>query len=293
MDHFSKLPLDCISEIISLTSPPDAAAFCLISKRFKSASESNALWKKFLPPDIDDLISKSPSTTIPWKKKKDLYLSLSHSPILLDRCNLSFFLERSTGKKCFMVQAAALKFIGSDSYHLPVTQYILREKTRFVKLVVLGTMYGTFDIVGKIDSQMISEETHYSSYLVFKVTSQHCPETSTLSQVRGVCRYADKESVTVAINRASRCLFHRDDNSLFYGVCFPKVRVPTARGDGWFEVEIGTFFSGGGNHGDVESHVFDISLSPGETLMVEGIEFRPENIFGGMSGLGMLFSEEK
>ncbi|VFR00820.1 unnamed protein product [Cuscuta campestris] len=91
MDHFSKLPLDCMSEIISLTSPPDAAAFCLISKRFKSALESNAVWKKFLPPDIDDVLSESPSTTIPWKKKKkkkDLYLSLSHSPILLDRCNL-------------------------------------------------------------------------------------------------------------------------------------------------------------------------------------------------------------
>ncbi|RAL38728.1 hypothetical protein DM860_002706 [Cuscuta australis] len=79
MDHFYKLPLDCISGIISLTSPPDAAAFCVISRHFKSASDSDAVWKKFLPPDIDDLISESSSTppsVLPTKKKDLLSLPL-------------------------------------------------------------------------------------------------------------------------------------------------------------------------------------------------------------------------
>lgn len=83
MDHFAKLPGDCISEIISFTSPVDASVFSVISKRFKSESESDTVWNKFLPSDIQDVISRS-SSPLEFPTKRDLYLSLSNSRILLD-----------------------------------------------------------------------------------------------------------------------------------------------------------------------------------------------------------------
>lgn len=83
MEQFSKLPEDSISQIISFTSPVDASVFCVISKRFKKASESDAVWNKFLPSDIEDIVSRS-STPLVFRTKRDLYLTLSNSPILID-----------------------------------------------------------------------------------------------------------------------------------------------------------------------------------------------------------------
>ncbi|GAA0161210.1 hypothetical protein LIER_17575 [Lithospermum erythrorhizon] len=52
------LPEDCISEIISWTSPLDAAKLCVTSKAFKAAADSDTVWKTFLPSDYQDIISR-------------------------------------------------------------------------------------------------------------------------------------------------------------------------------------------------------------------------------------------
>ncbi|KAG9147314.1 hypothetical protein Leryth_020560 [Lithospermum erythrorhizon] len=52
------LPADCISEIISWTSPLDAAKLCVTSKAFKAAADSDTVWKTFLPSDYQDIISR-------------------------------------------------------------------------------------------------------------------------------------------------------------------------------------------------------------------------------------------
>ncbi|CAK9142188.1 unnamed protein product [Ilex paraguariensis] len=55
---FSLLPEDCISAIISLTSPRDACRASAISSAFKLAANSDTVWEKFLPYDYPEIISR-------------------------------------------------------------------------------------------------------------------------------------------------------------------------------------------------------------------------------------------
>lgn len=86
MDPFARLPEECISTILSLTSPMDATRFSIVSHRFKSASDSDNVWERFLPPDYQQIISTSASP-VSYATKKDLYFTLYHSSILLHEGN--------------------------------------------------------------------------------------------------------------------------------------------------------------------------------------------------------------
>ncbi|KAK5832359.1 hypothetical protein PVK06_016161 [Gossypium arboreum] len=76
----SALPLDCITLIISFTSPRDACRLSLVSTAFNSATESDAVWESFLPSQYQALIPSSLS----FSSKKQLYLSLCENPLLIE-----------------------------------------------------------------------------------------------------------------------------------------------------------------------------------------------------------------
>ncbi|KAH7833947.1 hypothetical protein Vadar_011307 [Vaccinium darrowii] len=83
MDNFSKLPEECISQILSMTSPRDACRLSAISSLFNAAADSNSLWESFLPSDYREIVSRSVSPVV-FSTKKQLYFSLCESPPLLD-----------------------------------------------------------------------------------------------------------------------------------------------------------------------------------------------------------------
>ncbi|CAH9080223.1 unnamed protein product [Cuscuta europaea] len=273
MDDFTMLPEGCISEIVSFTSPADASALSVISKRFKSATESDTVWKKFLPSDIDEIVSKSSAPFDLPPTKKELYMFLSHSHIFLDGGKLGLFLDKRTGKKCFRVAASELVFT-----HRNVTNRMYTEPellcSRHSDVAVIKSHDREYDIYGRMSSEKLSEETRYSSYLVFKLSAPSAEHVYITLSFWGVCRFVDNEDKDVAEMR-----------SRFYNFGFPVVRD-----DGWLEVEIGTFFNAGGNRGDVESCLFNVVTGYGRFLTVRGLEIRPEIIFGGMSDWG--FSKE-
>ncbi|CAI9778243.1 unnamed protein product [Fraxinus pennsylvanica] len=80
---FCALSEGCISYIISFTSSKAACIASAVSLAFKSAAESNTVWKRFLPPDYQDIIAKSVSPVI-YCSKKELYFHLCDSPLLRD-----------------------------------------------------------------------------------------------------------------------------------------------------------------------------------------------------------------
>ncbi len=89
MDITKIFPLECISHIISFTSPRDACRSSLVSPTFNSASNSNTVWERFLPPDYQDIISqKVLSSSLNSLTKKDLYFHLCDHPILIDNSNM-------------------------------------------------------------------------------------------------------------------------------------------------------------------------------------------------------------
>ncbi|KAK9919295.1 hypothetical protein M0R45_027900 [Rubus argutus] len=86
-----ELPEGCIANVLSLTTPRDACRLSAISRDFKSYPAPNQ------------------SAAIDAKSKKELYISLSDNPILIDGGKMSFSLDKWSGKKCYMIAAKHLR----------------------------------------------------------------------------------------------------------------------------------------------------------------------------------------
>ncbi|TKY52265.1 F-box protein PP2-B1 [Spatholobus suberectus] len=54
-----RLPEECVSKILSCTSPPDACRFSMVSSTLRSAADSDLLWRSFLPSDYCDIVSRA------------------------------------------------------------------------------------------------------------------------------------------------------------------------------------------------------------------------------------------
>ena len=78
---FDTLPVDCISSIISFTSPRDACNAASVSKTLESAAKSDSLWEKFLPLEYTSLIPQYPRV---FSSKKELYFALCDDPLLIE-----------------------------------------------------------------------------------------------------------------------------------------------------------------------------------------------------------------
>ncbi|CAA7043799.1 unnamed protein product [Microthlaspi erraticum] len=108
---FDSLPEECISNIISFTSPRDACVVASVSRAFKSAAKSDIAWEKFLPPEYASLVPRSPD----FSSKKDLYFSLCDDPVLIDDGKKRFWLEKANGKRCIMLSAVSLSITWGDN----------------------------------------------------------------------------------------------------------------------------------------------------------------------------------
>ncbi|XP_065857084.1 F-box protein At2g02240-like [Euphorbia lathyris] len=165
-----QLPEDCIATVFSFTSPKNTGQCSIVSSGFKSVSESDAVWRRFLPSDYQTLISQSsnPSLLSSCASAKDLYLSLSDNPIIIDNGKKSFRLDKLSGKKSFMLSARDLMIIWGDTPRYWRWSNS-RNNSRFAEVAELIAVCW-LEIRGKIKATMLSPETHYTAYLVYKTT---------------------------------------------------------------------------------------------------------------------------
>ncbi|WMV25997.1 hypothetical protein MTR67_019382 [Solanum verrucosum] len=112
MNYFEELPEGCIFEIISKTTPTDVVRSTILSIEFKLVAKSDEIRGIFLTSNYQRNIDRSKFP--PICNTKELFLSLCDSPILLDNDRLSFFLDKHSGKKCFMITARKLNIFASD-----------------------------------------------------------------------------------------------------------------------------------------------------------------------------------
>lgn len=80
--NFELLPQDCISHILSCTSPRDACRSELVSTTVRHAGDSDSVWEKFLPSDYQEILSRLVSPLV-FASKKELYSKLCR-PLLID-----------------------------------------------------------------------------------------------------------------------------------------------------------------------------------------------------------------
>ncbi|KAK2631327.1 hypothetical protein EUGRSUZ_L03074 [Eucalyptus grandis] len=124
------------------------------------------------------------------------------------------------------------------------------------------------EIRGMISSGMLSPETHYAAYLVFKITpASHGFE---FQPVEVEARFAGDEAGKVSTQHAG--------GSLMLAPAEGSGNYPKERRDGWSEIELGEFLTKEGQDGEVEMSVMETKGGNWKAeLVVEGIEIRPKD----------------
>ncbi|KAI3439371.1 uncharacterized protein J3R85_004786 [Psidium guajava] len=158
------------SPTYSLTTPRDAARSSAVSRTFRSASDSNAVWHKFLPPDLDLIVSTSlpqpqPPVGPSLTSKKDVFLRLCSAPLLIDDGHKSFALDKWSGKKCYMIGTRDLSIVWRD-----IPCYWRRSSphvSRFPEVVELLRVCW-LEVHAKMEMRLLSANTYYAAYLIFK-----------------------------------------------------------------------------------------------------------------------------
>ncbi|MBA0801160.1 hypothetical protein Gohar_011540 [Gossypium harknessii] len=169
MDITRILPEECLCLIISLTSPVDACGSAMVSHALRSVADCDAVWEKFLPSDYKSIISGSSSSSLLSPGKRRIYIFISVSiPFSL---KMSFQLKKESGKKCYMLGARALSIIWGDT---PSTWKSLPE-SRFSEVVELKLVWW-LEVKGMIDITILSYNTNYAAYLVFKLRNKRTIE---------------------------------------------------------------------------------------------------------------------
>lgn len=297
MENFnglSMLPEDCTAKILAFTSPLDVCRISLVSKSLHSAAESDSIWEKFLPSDFQSIIAASPSPIPEFHSKKDLFVYLCHSPLLIDAGRKSFSLDKRTGKKCYFLGARDLQITWSDTPQY--WKWTSLPESRFPEVAELIHVWW-LDIRGKIRAGMLSPRTSYTAYLVYKLEDEYgfIYRPSEVSVGISGVEVDTRLAFLVPEGRPQRRdRFEEaeigesdDDYEVFTppsdvdmedasSVMQSDIQRPKLRDDGWFQIELGEFFT------ENEDDCIDMSMkevkdsvSHKEGLIVEGIEIRP------------------
>ena len=119
------------------------------------------------------------------------------------------------------------------------------------------------EINGKVETNILSRETTYGAYFVYKLGERHVGFNQKTVQLRVNCEGQGNENAR--------------------NVCLDPSRnvppLPRDRGDGWMEVEMGEFFNEQGEDGSVLCGLKEVdNYNRKSGLIVEGIELRPKGV---------------
>ncbi|KAL3648793.1 hypothetical protein CASFOL_005196 [Castilleja foliolosa] len=281
---FNLLPEDCIAKIISFTSPRDACAAAAVSPVFKSASEYDVVWERFLPPDYEEIVSGS-DLPVAFSTKKELYFLMCDTDLLLGGGKMSFRLDRSTGKKCYLFISSRELEIASmdDPAHW---EWISLPESRFGEAIELKSVWW-LEIRGTLRSQMLSPNTNYAAFLVFKLTKEYYGlKHSSKASVRVVKdsttknTEVDDENITTVYIDPERCVQLEPMRPHMPPVRIILRRGLSSRADGWLEIKLGEFVVEEGDEGDVVIQLCETEhLNRKKGLIVEGIEVRQKRSY--------------
>ena len=175
-----------------------------------------------------------------------------------------FWLEKRSGKKCFMLSARDLAIIwGSTPRYW---RWFSVPESRFSEIAYLNDVCW-LEIKGVINACMLSPRTNYAAYLVFNLKTNSYGFEDVV--VKSSIKIGDE--TTARRSYLKRRMRHRRE----LHSAEERIPYPTQRKDGWLEIELGEFLSKGGE--DIEVEITQLGSHWKRGLMVEGIEIRPKD----------------
>ncbi|XP_020259705.1 F-box protein PP2-B13-like, partial [Asparagus officinalis] len=233
------------------------------------------------PSDHREILS-SAVDPVRFSTKKELYRRLCDS-ILIDGGNISFGLDKGSGKKRIVTSVRGLSIVWGDAPRY--WKWKEAENSRFAEVAEL-TSVCWLEIKATINTDILSPRTTYRAYLIFNTVRGSygltfpTQETSIKigSQViskHNVCLQPDVS------DPPKPCLTLLGRSAVFRVPPRPAdsdgpVQSPVTRGDGWMELEMGRFFIEEGKGCEVEISLTEIKGGHWKRgLVVQGIELRP------------------
>ncbi|XP_059310074.1 putative F-box protein PP2-B12 [Lycium ferocissimum] len=302
------LPEACLDEILALTRPRDVCRLSLVSPSLRSAANSDSVWAKFLPSDYRTIIAGSPTPIPYFRSLRDLYVYLSHHPLLIDEGRKSFSLEKTSGKKCYFLGARDLNIAWADTpgywewTSLPESRFTIFQWRRYpfleIYIVTQLKFVWWLQIWGTIRTGLLSPLTFYRAYFVYKFKDGYGfdyrpSEVSVrISGAESKKRFAflhpdgEQEDWTLPSDAeyegpgGTPPLIQgtrdpRNSTGILASIMQDDKQLPKLRDDGWFELELGEFFT------ENEDDCIEMKMQepqrgfPKRGLIVEGIEIRP------------------
>ncbi|CAI9295519.1 unnamed protein product [Lactuca saligna] len=291
-DFFGSLPEGFVAKALSLTSPRDACRLSLVSSLFRSAAEWDAVWETFLPFDYQKIVSEAEDggCSLSFSSKKQLYLRLCDHPLIIDGGNKSFSLDKKTGKKCYMLAARDLSIVWGDTPRY--WRWISLPESRFAEVAELISVCW-FEVHGRISTSMLSPNTTYVAFIVFKSTSETYGFEYQPAEVSIGISGLETQTQTVLLEpeseerrrypvvpRRRMGMFHRrhlPNHPVVVPVNTQSSKGPKQREDGWLEIELGEYYIKKGEEGELEMSMTEVKGGNWKGgLLIQGIEIRPK-----------------
>ncbi|CAL0311205.1 unnamed protein product [Lupinus luteus] len=268
--NIESLPEDCVSAILSHASPQEACIFSLVTPTLRLVADSDIVWKSFLPSDYEDIVSRALNPlSLRFSSYKNLFYELCH-PLILDGGKRIFKLEKSSGKKCYILSARELSIAWSSD---PIFwSWRSTPQSRFPEVAELRTI-SWLEIEGKIRTQILTPNTLYGAYLIMNVSHRAYGLDFAPSEVSIVTGHK--------VEKGKAYLYRKEEKNLKMETFFSEnkegIPYPSKREDGWMEIELGEFFSGESNV-DVKMSLREVCYRLKGGLVLEGIEVRPKQV---------------
>ncbi|XP_042462470.1 F-box protein At2g02240-like [Zingiber officinale] len=258
---FSILPEDCVSYLLSFTSPCEVCRLSLVSKFFLAAAQTDLLWESFLPPDVAEILSRA-ANPVAYSSKKELYFHLCQ-PLLVDDGKRSFQLEKSTGRKTYMISPEIMRIVWVETPQY--WRWISLPQSRFIKQAELLAVCW-LEINCSIDSRLLSQKTMYTAYMIYKLN----PDSY------GLDSNSQKASIKFGVHsQVNRVTLEPDDEDDEEDDEEEEKQVQL-REDGWLKMELGQIYNDQGNEGEIQINFLDVEeLHWKKGLVFAGIEIRP------------------
>ncbi|KAJ9703200.1 hypothetical protein PVL29_004829 [Vitis rotundifolia] len=167
---------------------------------------------------------------------------------------MSFWLDKESGKKCFMLAGRELTIIRSST---PMYwAWISLPQSRFSEVANLKLLWW-LEINGKMNTCILSPRTNYVVYLVFQRTDRfHGFEGNPI-----------EASIGIVSGQTTKQVIYLDPEH--------DTNPNSARLDGWYEVELGEFEGREGE--ELEMSIMEVKTGNAKYgLLIEGIEIRPK-----------------